>query len=149
MRPLCPSPCIFLVINGSFLFPESWTFTSVGCLVELAISALGGVPPRTGAVPWGGHSQAPTADAAGLGTFLPPDVQSTLGQAPAHPQTGEFSPQPHYRTDTQQGQAGIFCRCFLSISQDVTFGISAIGEVETRARLVAAEPLSSAPHPHL
>ena len=93
VHPLCPSPCIFLVINGSFLFPESWTFTgetgtlhgvatwqhSVGGLVELAISALGGGPPRTGAVPWGGHSQAPTPDAAGLGTFLPPDVQSTLG----------------------------------------------------------------------
>lgn len=22
VRPLCPSPCVFLVINGSFLFPE-------------------------------------------------------------------------------------------------------------------------------
>lgn len=115
----------------------------VGCLVELTISALGGVPPRNGAVPWGGHSQAPTPDAAGPGTFLPPAVWSTLGQAPAHPRTGEFSPHPHYHTDTARPG-----RDFLQLFPVHLSGwIPAIGEVETRARLVAAEPSPSAPTP--
>lgn len=29
-----PAPCVFLVINGSFLFPESWTFTGETSVVN-------------------------------------------------------------------------------------------------------------------
>lgn len=60
-------------------------------------------------------------------------------QAPAHPPDWGILPHPHYHTDTTR-PGRIFLQLFLSIPQDVTFGIPAISEVETRARLVAAEP---------
>lgn len=84
----------------------------------------------------------------GLAPSCPQVSQAFLDLDYSPPQSSAIAPRRHM----QQGQAGFvlgnFCRCFLSSAQDVTLGISATGEVETRAQLVAEpRPVSLPPHP--
>ena len=95
-----------------------------------------------------GKAKHPLQMPRGLAPSCPQTSRASWGRFPRFLRLGEFSPQPQYqhghtaRSDKFLYQ-GNFCRCFLSFSQDVTLGICAIGEVETRAGL-AAEPSSSA-----